>query len=109
MVDQREGLLGEAALAGRQGRIKESLARSPCHRHHAHERKALVADDVRIAHHDAGPHTMLFATDRGVEFHHDKLRRGRPSLAPLHPALAGDPPNRLASAAVDERLGIFLG
>jgi hypothetical protein len=28
---------------------------------------------------------------------------------PLHPALAGSPPNRLAGAAVDECLGIFLG
>src|ERR1035437_9733633 len=37
------------------------------------------------------------------------LRRGRASLAPLHPALAGDPPNGLAGAAVDQCLRIVLG
>ena len=86
LVGQREGPLGEAALARCEWRIKKPLAWSPCHRHHAHQRKALVADDVRIA-----------------------PRRGRASLASLHPALAGNPPNRLASAAVDQGLGIFLG
>ncbi len=34
---------------------------------------------------------------------------GPTSLAALHPALAGDPPNRLASAAAEECPGIFLG
>src|SRR5260370_29637737 len=38
-----------------------------------------------------------------------QLRRGRTSLAALHPALTGDPANRLAGAAVDECLGIILG
>src|ERR1035437_7879083 len=103
MVDQREGLLGEAALAGRQGRIKESLARSPCHRHHAHERKALVADDVRIAHHDAGPHPMLFATDRGVEFHHDNCAaadlHSRPSTQPSPGTHRTGLPARLSTSA----------
>src|ERR1035437_3460940 len=86
MVDQREGLLGEAALAGRQRRIKEALARGPCYRHHAHQRKTLVADDVRIAHHNAGPHTVLFVTEYGVEFHHDHCAaaelHSRPSAQP---------------------------
>src|ERR1019366_5237255 len=86
MVDQREGLPGESALARRQGRIKESLARCPSYRHHAHERKTLVADDVRIAHHNAGPHTMLFVTQCGVEFHYDNSAaaelHSRPSTQP---------------------------
>jgi len=42
LVDRREGLLGETALARREGRIKESVARSP-----ANEPKALVGDDIR--------------------------------------------------------------
>src|ERR1035437_2801137 len=67
MVDQREGPLGEAAPAWRQGRIKESLARSPGHRHHAHKGKALVGDDIRIAYDDAGPCTALFAADCWIE------------------------------------------
>jgi hypothetical protein len=37
------------------------------------------------------------------------MRRDRASLALLHPALAGDPANRLATAGVDKCLGIFLG
>src|ERR1017187_10685923 len=63
MIDQREGLPGESALAGRQRLIEESLARSPCDRYYAQERKALVADDIRIAHHNARPHPMLFVTE----------------------------------------------
>src|ERR1017187_5944963 len=70
MVNQREGPLGEAAMARRQGRIKEPFAGSSRYRYHAHQRKTLVADDVWIAHHNAGPHTMLFATQGGIEFHH---------------------------------------
>src|ERR1035441_4833948 len=39
-----------------------------------------------------------------------ELRRlGRVSLAPLHPALAGHPTNRIAGPAVDQCLAIFLG
>src|SRR5260370_21762549 len=49
MIDQREGLLGQAATTGREGWIEEPLTRSPRYRHHAHERKALITDDVRIA------------------------------------------------------------
>jgi hypothetical protein len=49
MIGQREGPFGEAAWAGREGRIKQGLARSPCDRYHAHEWKTLVADHVRIA------------------------------------------------------------
>ena len=71
MVDQPEGLPGEAALAGREGRIKQSLARSPCDRNDANQRKALIANDVWIAHHDAGPLAMLFVPDGGIEFHQD--------------------------------------
>src|ERR1017187_3367839 len=71
MIDQREGLPGESALARRQRRIEESLARSPRDRYHAQERKALVANDIWIAHHNAGPHAMLFVTERGVELHYD--------------------------------------
>src|ERR1019366_1715801 len=82
LVDQREGLLGETALARREGRIKESLARSPCHRHHAHEPKALVADDIRIARYDAGPDAMLFVADCGVEFHHDNCTAAEPHSPP---------------------------
>src|ERR1035437_8121978 len=86
MVDQCEGLPGEAALAGREGRIKQSLARSPCYRHYAHQRKALVADDVRVAHHDARPHTMLLAAECRVELHHDNYAatelHSRPSTQP---------------------------
>jgi hypothetical protein len=37
------------------------------------------------------------------------LRRGLASRAPLYPTLAGDPLDRLARAAVNERLGVFLG
>src|ERR1022692_4170254 len=36
-------------------------------------------------------------------------RHGRASLAPLHPALAGDPPNGLAGAVVDQCIRIVLG
>src|ERR1039457_594737 len=86
LVDQREGLLGKTALARREGRIKEALPRLPCHRHYAHERKALVADDIRIAHYDAGPHAMLLMANCGVEFHHDDGtaddHRLRPSTQP---------------------------
>ena len=57
MVDEREGLPGEAALA-------RAALRSP--------------------------------------------RRGRVSLAPLHPTLAGGPPNWFAGTPVDQCLGIFL-
>ena len=70
MVDQCKGLLGEAAPAGREGRIKQSFARSPSYRYYAYQRKALVADDVRIANYNAGPHTMLLVTQCGVEFHY---------------------------------------
>ena len=66
MVDQREGLPGEAALARREWRIQESLARSSRHRHKANQWKALVADDIRIAHHNAGPHAVLFVAECGV-------------------------------------------
>src|ERR1035437_7329409 len=92
MVDQREGLLGEAALAGRQRRIKESLAQNPCYRHHAHQRKALVADDVRIAHHNAGPHTMLIVTESGVEFHHDHFAAAELHSRPPPPPPPPTPP-----------------
>src|ERR1039457_7530235 len=36
-------------------------------------------------------------------------RRGRASLALLHPAFAGDPPNGLAGAAIDQCLRVVLG
>ena len=86
MVDQREGLSGKAAPAWRQGRIKESLARSPGHRDHAHERETLVAYDIRIADYDAGPCTALFAADCGIEIHHDKR-----AAADLHARPATQP------------------
>jgi hypothetical protein len=71
MVDQREGLSGEAALAWRERRIEESLARSPSYRHYTHQRKALVTDNIGIAYHNAGPYPLLFVTDCGVEFRND--------------------------------------
>src|ERR1019366_8328123 len=40
---------------------------------------------------------------------HTWPRGGRTSLAALHPALAGDPADRLARAAIAERLDTFLG
>src|ERR1035438_1827860 len=86
MVDQREGLSGKAAPAWRQGRIKESLARSPGHRDHAHEREALVAYDIRIAYYDAGPCTALFAADCRIEIHHDER-----AAADLHARSATQP------------------
>jgi hypothetical protein len=49
MIDYREGLLAESTLSSHEGRIKQSLPRSLCYRHHAHERKAWVADDFRIS------------------------------------------------------------
>jgi hypothetical protein len=39
MVNQREGFLGEAARAGREGRIEQSLAGSPGYRHYTHKWK----------------------------------------------------------------------
>ncbi len=87
LVDQREGLFGETAWARREGRIKETLARRPSHRRHAHQPKALVADDIRIAYDDAGPHATLLAADGGVKSHHDNStpakRHSRPSNQPL--------------------------
>src|ERR1039457_7702049 len=71
MVDQRERFPGETARAGRKRRIEQSLAGSPCYRHHAHQRKALIAYHVWIAHHHARPRAMLFVTGCGVEFHQD--------------------------------------
>src|ERR1035437_8952330 len=86
MVDQREGLLGETALAGRQKRIKQPLARSPGYRHDAHEWKTLVTDNVGIAHHNTGPHAMLLVTECGVKFHHHDCAaaelHSRPSTQP---------------------------
>src|ERR1022692_1903889 len=86
LVDQREGLLGETALAGCEGWIKESLAGSPGHRHHAHEPEALVADHVRIAHYDAWPHALLFVAGGGVKSYNDNRtaaeRHLRPSTQP---------------------------
>src|SRR6266852_6052689 len=86
MVDQCERLLGKAGWACRERWIKKSFARSPCYRHYADERKALVADDVRIAHHDAGPYTMLLVTQCGVEFQHNNCAaaelHSRPSTHP---------------------------
>src|ERR1039458_10340329 len=69
MIDQREGLLGETARTRCERRIKEPFACSPCYRHYAHQRKALIAYDVWIAHHHARPRAMLFVTGCGVEFH----------------------------------------
>jgi hypothetical protein len=68
MVDQGEGRFDQAAAAWRKGRIKDPRARCPCDWHHAQERKALVADDVRIAYHDARPHTKLLVPEGRVEF-----------------------------------------
>jgi hypothetical protein len=36
LIDQCKTILGETALTRHQRRIKESLAPSPCYRHHAH-------------------------------------------------------------------------
>jgi len=71
VVNQCEGLLRQAACAGREGRIQQTLARRPCDRHNAHERKVLVADDVRIADHDAGPYPVLLVAECRVDFDHD--------------------------------------
>ena len=71
MIDQREGLLDDSALTGRKGRIQEPLTRRSGYRHDADERKALVADHIRVAHHDTGPDTTLFLAQCGVEFHQD--------------------------------------
>ncbi|SPE37292.1 exported hypothetical protein [Candidatus Sulfopaludibacter sp. SbA3] len=38
-----------------------------------------------------------------------QARPGRVSLGAVHPAFAGDPPDRFASAVVDECRSIFLG
>jgi len=90
-MDRRWSISAKDFLArplwpGARVRIKQSLARSPSYRHYAHERKALAADDVRIAHHDAGPHTVLFVTQCGVELHHDNCAaaelHSRPSTQP---------------------------
>jgi hypothetical protein len=48
MVNQCEGFLGEAAITRHEGRIEQSLAGRACYRHNAHERKALVADDLSL-------------------------------------------------------------
>jgi hypothetical protein len=66
-------------------RITESLARSLRHRHHAHEPKALVADDIRIAHYDAGPHAILFVADCGVKSHHHNCTAERHSQLSTQP------------------------
>ena len=71
MVDQREGPFRKAAAAGRERRIQKSFARSASYRHHAHERKTLIADNVRITDHHTRPHAPLFVTDGGVQLHHD--------------------------------------
>jgi hypothetical protein len=71
MIDQRERFFREAALAGREFRIQKSFTRSAGDWHNANQRKALVADHVWIAHNDAGPHSALFVSNRGIEFDDD--------------------------------------
>jgi hypothetical protein len=94
MVDQREGRLGEATRTGSEWRVEKPFARITRDWHDADERKALVADDVGIAHHDAGLRAALFVTDRGVELDHD---HGAPGNLTLDPAPNPDPePNEPA-------------
>ena len=54
-------------------------------RHHTHERKALVTDDIRIAHYDAWPHAMLFVADCGSS--------STTTTAPRPTVTRGLPPN----------------
>ena len=64
------------------------------HRNHADERKALVTDDVRVAHHNAGPDTALFVPHCGIEL--QTTTTPRPSLTRRPPpTLAGNPPTAL--------------
>lgn len=55
-------LFREAALSGREGWIEKSLARGSGDRHHAYEREALVAGNVRIIYDYAEPDTTLFVS-----------------------------------------------
>ena len=71
LVDQREGFFRKPALAGRKRGIQKSLPRCTHNRHHTNERKALVANDFRIAHDDARSDAPLFVSDRGIEFDDD--------------------------------------
>ena len=88
MVNQGEGFLGESTVAPwAKLRIEKPLARRPRHWHHAYERKALVANNVMIAHDDAWPHAMLFVSNRGIELHQNHGATGQVhSLSPTHPS-----------------------
>src|ERR1039457_5809415 len=98
MIDQREGLLGETARARCERRIKEPFACSPCYRHHAHQREALIAYHVRTAHHHTRPRAMLFVTGYGVEFHQDYGASAEShSLPSTHPSPGT---HRIASPAL---------
>src|ERR1700693_3187279 len=78
MVDQREGLFRETALAGAELRIQKSFARSGRDRQYANEGKVLIAYDVWVTHDDAGSHATLFVSDRGIEFDHDNRSATEP-------------------------------
>ena len=58
------GRSGEASVTHR-GVLR---ARSPCDRHDTKERETPVPDHVRIAYHDTGSDSSLFAADRWIEF-----------------------------------------
>jgi hypothetical protein len=71
MIDERERIFREAAWAGRERRIEKSCATSTCDGHHTYQWKALVADDLRIAHDNAWSNAAPFVADYRVEFQQD--------------------------------------
>jgi len=69
VIDQRKGLLRQAARTRRQSRIENPFAACPRYRNDAQERKTLVAGNFGIAYHYAGPNALLFVSGRGIELH----------------------------------------
>ena len=71
VVDQRERPFREAALPRREFRIQKSFARSAGDWHNANQWKALVTDDLWVAHNYAGSYSPLFVSDGRLEFDND--------------------------------------
>jgi hypothetical protein len=71
MIDQGAGRLGESARAGLECRVEGPLALGARDGDHAHERKTLVADHVRIAHDHARADAALLVSHRWIEIEQD--------------------------------------
>ena len=69
----------------------------------------MVADDFRIAGHNAWPHPIQFGGQMLDRIPQRQQPRGGVSLASFHPPRAWNPTNRGTCAAVNERLGFETG